>query len=56
MLVIEVDAADLIATAPTKPYVRLCATVADATAVLAACIVILTEAAYPQAIPVTAIT
>jgi hypothetical protein len=56
MLLIEVDAADLIATAPTKPYVRLCATVSDATAVLAACIVILTEAAYPQAIPVTAIT
>ena len=56
MLVIEIDAADLIATAPTKPYVRLCATVSNATAVLAAAIVILSRPSYQQDVPTTAIT
>ena len=56
MLAIEVDAEDLIAAQPTKPYLRLKATVSDATAVDAGCIIILSDPAYSQIVPVTAIT
>ncbi len=52
MLAIEVDAEDLTAA---KPFLRLTATVSDVTAVQASGIVILAEAAYPKAIPLTAL-
>ena len=55
MLVIEVDAVDL-QVQPTKPYLRLKATVSDATAVDAGCIIVLSEASYQQDVPTTAIT
>jgi len=55
MLVIEVDAVDL-QVQPTKPYLRLKAAVSDATAVDAGCIIILSEAAYQQEVPTSAIT
>ena len=56
MLVVEVEAVELTAVQPTKPYLRLKATVSDATAVDAGCIIVLSEASYQQDVPVTAIT
>lgn len=52
LIAIEVDATELTAA---KPYVAIVATVGVATAVAAGCIIILSEASYPQGIPLTAI-
>jgi len=56
MIAIEVDAEDLIAAQPTKPYLRMCMTELNDAVCTGAVFIVLTDPVYPQAIPLTAIT
>jgi len=56
MIAIEVDAEDLIAAQPTKPYLRMAMTELVDAVCLGSVVIILTDPAYPRAIPLTAIT